>query len=413
MICLLKTNQMDNQAIMEIVSGHSIKNIIKSHWSTIFARCKNNIRDAILVNITKVLTCRTDMLGFHEYACPLCGKLKKVPLTCKSRFCSSCGKKSTDQWIRKNMSALPDTTWQHITFTMPAEFWDLFWLNRHLFKHPSKIAANIILNTAKNKNVLVGIYAAIHTFGRDLKRNVHIHLSVTRGGLNIFDHSKWINDVFFSIKVVMPAWRYQIITLLRNEYKNKNLVLPKKLALIKNYYTFNAWLDVQYKKTWVVHFAKKTNGKKRNIDYLGKYIKRPPLGETRIKNYDGHNVSFECLDHYTNTKNIKTLSAEDFIIRLITHIHDTNFRCIRYYGFLANRVRGKLLPIVHKLLNNPYVNDLIKHIKISWQQMIQNTFGYDPLECQQCGETMLLHQICFPKKISIHSLHQSLIDQRL
>jgi hypothetical protein len=27
---------------------------------------------------------------------------------------------------------LPNTEWQHITFTMPSEFWDLFWLNRGL-----------------------------------------------------------------------------------------------------------------------------------------------------------------------------------------------------------------------------------------------------------------------------------------
>lgn len=368
---------------MEIVSGHSIKNILKSHWPALFLKHGNNLRNAIVINVAKVLACRTESLGFHQYLCPHCGQSMKVPHTCKSRFCSSCGKKATDQWIRKNMAVLPDTTWQHITFTMPSELWDLFWLNRRLINNVSSLAANIILTTAKKKNALVGIYTALHTFGRDLKRNIHIHLSVTRGGLHINDHSKWVKDVFFSIKVIMPQWRYQIISLFRHEYKSGNLVLPKSLSHINNCRAFNSWLGILYKKTWVVHFCKKTNNKEQNITYLGKYLKRPPLGETRIKTYDGETVSFEYLDHYTQSKNIKTLSAEDFIIRLTTHIHDSGFRCIRYYGFLANRVRGKLLPIVHQLLKNPRFNELIRLTKIYWRQMIQRTFGFDPLKCKQ------------------------------
>ncbi len=46
---------------------------------------------------------------------------------------------------------------------------------------------------------------------------------------------------------------------------------------------------------------------KNNVDYLGKYLKRPPIGETRIKQYDGKTVSYEYLDHYTDTQEIMTL----------------------------------------------------------------------------------------------------------
>jgi len=396
---------------MEIVSGHSLKNILKNHWPDFYLKHGHNIRNDIIINVTKMLSCRTESLGCHTYVCPNCGKILNVPHTCKSRFCSSCGKKATDQWIRKNMAALPDTTWQHITFTMPSKLWCLFWLNRHLFNKISAIAANIIKNTAKKKNVLVGIYTAIHTFGRDLKRNVHIHLSVTRGGLHSVNQSTWIKDVFFNQKVIMPQWRYLIITLFRDEYKSGNLRLPKSMAFIKNYTSFNSWLNVLFNKTWVVHFCKKTNNQKRNVDYLGKYLKRPPIGETRIKSYDRKFVSFEYLDHYTNSKTIKTLTAEDFIMRLITHIHDCGFRCIRYYGFLANRVRGKLLSVVHKLLNNPLFNELIKLTKVYWRQLIFHTFGSDPLECTNCTQQMELRSITFAPKISLFSLHQEIIHK--
>lgn len=399
---------------MEFISGCSIKNIVQKHWPSVFQKCKTNVRDAIIINVAKVLACRTSLLGFHEYKCQKCGKTIKVHHTCKSRFCSSCGKKATDAWIKKNMELLPNSTWQHITFTMPSQLWKLFWLNRHLIGKPSSIAAKIILDIAKKKNVLVGIYTAIHTFGRDLKRNIHIHLSVTRGGLLMKDHSKWINDIFFSRESVMPQWRYHIIKLFREEYKNGTLVLPESLAHIKNYTTFNSWLDSLYKKTWVVHFGKKTNNKKRIVDYLSKYLKRPPIGETRIKSYDGETVSFEYLDHYTDSKTLKTLSAEDFVRRLVTHIHDTGFRCIRYYGFLANRVRGKLLPVVHKLLKNPCWDNVIqttKKIKIYWREMILKTFGHDPLKCNTCGTIMGLHAISFPSSnTSLHDFHKQIVS---
>jgi hypothetical protein len=66
---------------------------------------------------------------------------------------------------------------------MPDSLWPIFWLNRFLFNLISAIAAGIIQEISAKKNVVVGIFTALHTFGRDLKRNVHIHLSVTCGAL--------------------------------------------------------------------------------------------------------------------------------------------------------------------------------------------------------------------------------------
>lgn len=94
-------------------------------------------------------------------------------------------KKATELWIQKQNNLLPQTSWQHITFTMPHALWDFFWYNRHLFNKMGAIAADCIKTIAYQKGVIPGIFIAIHTFGRDLKRNVHIHLSTTTGGLMI------------------------------------------------------------------------------------------------------------------------------------------------------------------------------------------------------------------------------------
>ena len=126
---------------------------------------------------------------------------------------------------------------------------------------------------------------------------------------------------------------------------------------------------------------------KANVDYLGKYIKRPPLGETRIKLCDGISVTYEYLDHYTNTKETITLPVLEFIARLICHIPDKHFRNIRYYGFLSHKLRGKLLPVVYKLLNIKHVSDT--KVYITWSTMIQTTYNYVPMRCPQCKTYMV------------------------
>ncbi len=392
---------------MEIVTGISLKRIFldNNNWWRFFVKHQEQIRLAIILNVVKMLSCRSKLMGFQQYTCPKCGHSINISFSCKGRFCSSCGKKATDNWICKNFNTLPNTKWQHITFTMPSEIWSFFWLNRHLFNLLPALAAGIIKEFAKKEGILPGIFVALHTFGRDLKRNVHVHLSVTLGGL-INGNTKWKSGLYFYHLTIKKMWRYALINLLREQYKAGNLKLPPNLNHIKTYETFNSWLNFLYNKKWVVFLQKPSNNLKRNIEYLGRYIKRPPIGETRIKKYDGVNVTFEYLDHYDDTSKFLTLPVMDFIARVITHIHDSNFRCIRYFGFLANRVRGKLLPLVHSLLQS--TADISRKFFLSWRDLISQSFGYDPLLCPNCQNILELSNITFLQKIDLINQHQQI-----
>ena len=90
-------------------------------------------------------------MGYHHYVCPKCKKGIKVPHTCKSRFYSSCGKKATDDWIKTKFNTLPDTTWQHITFTMPEQLWTFFWINRYLMNKAPTDSCKYNKTTIKTK----------------------------------------------------------------------------------------------------------------------------------------------------------------------------------------------------------------------------------------------------------------------
>ena len=65
---------------------------------------------------------------------------------------------------------------------------------------------------AKKEGVTVGIFAAIHTYGRELNWNTHMHASVTMGGLDAAGNWK---DFNFRKDKIMRMWRYGIITMIR------------------------------------------------------------------------------------------------------------------------------------------------------------------------------------------------------
>lgn len=277
------------------------------------------------------------------------------------------------------------TSWQHITFTMPCELWDFFWFNRHLLNLIPALAADCIKMLAAKKKIIPGIFVALHTFGRDLKRNVHIHLSTTNGGLSQ-DTTQWKN-IFFDQATLMRMWRYRIVSLFRQQ-KSKLTIPPAIKKQLNPLFTFNHFLEKLYRKTWIVHCSKPSTDPTFNIRYLGRYIKRPPIAESKLKHYDGNEVVFNYLDHTTKTYRCFKLSAQDFIERFIQHISDHNFRMIRYYGFLAHRVRGHLLPIVYTLLHQETRNNY--SAIPTFAQLIQKDFHLNPLLCILCGAPLRL-----------------------
>ena len=319
-----------------------------------------------------------------------------MTFSCNGRFCPTCGKKATDQWVNKQLSVLPDCPFQHITFTMPGALWPYFKEDRTLLNQVAKLAAECISEIAKNKKgIKVGIFTALHSFGHDLKWNIHVHLSVTMGGL---DQSNQWKNIRFSPNILMKMWRYRIIKLLRNAKKEGKISVDEKT------------LNTAYEQHWFVHMAKLTKNANKTVSYLGRYIKRPPISMAKIKHYDGKEVTFKYIDRTDNKHKTTTFDAETFIQRLTDHIHDKNFRLIRYYGFLANCLRGNLLPIVQRLFGT--IRD--ENYQIFWRTLFKNSFGIDPLQCILCQSNMGFVGIDFGSKAKdIKKYHQALATGRM
>jgi len=357
-------------------------------WWKIYYSKKHLIRDGIKWTIVKLLSCKTKFRGYAKYTCSNhdCNHSKIICFTCKSKACSSCGKKQTEMWINKQHNILPKTQWQHITFTMPGKLWDIFWHNRDLLNIITKLAADTILSFAKTKKLTVGIFTALHTFGQDLKRNVHVHLSTTRTAIT--EDLKKLKPIFFPYQKIMYEWKSSLLSLLSKLHNSNNLILPESLKEdINPAHTFDNILYHLGSINWRVNFGKPQTSHYHNVNYLGRYVKRPPIADSRLLHYDGNIVVFNYINRKTNKNEKISFSVPDFIERFIQHIPDTNFKMIRYYGFLANRVRGELLPIVNDLLG---VTPNFVTKTISFIDLMKVNFNYDFLKCHSCGGMLKL-----------------------
>ena len=176
--------------------NHIIQDIFKDWWEPFLE--KFPVRDICKHEIAKFLLCGSKSLGYSVYECESCGNYVYVPFTCKSRFCPSCGVNSCINRSEVMPSRCLDVPHRHITFTISNFLWPFFLNDRSLLNELFDAASYTLLSWFKQQSTLEsfspGIIATLHTFGRDLKWNPHIHILVTEGAMGrktnwkVFNH---------------------------------------------------------------------------------------------------------------------------------------------------------------------------------------------------------------------------------
>lgn len=85
--------------------------------------------------------------------------------------------------------------------------------------------------------------------------------------------------------------------------------------------------------------------------------------------------------------------------RVVQHIPEKHFRMVRYYGFLANRVCGQLLPrVYHALAMEPPVAAEPPRCA----QMFKRLLRDDPFSCILCAGRMVFSH--FTVGLRVHQL---------
>ena len=156
-------------------------------------------------------------------------------------------------------------------------------------------------------------------------------------------------------------------------------------------------LKKEYTNGIYVHITEERQDLKQTVGYIGRYARRPPMSELRIKKYDGKYICFEFKNYRNNgSKVLHTLRTVEFIRKLIRHIPPHYFNLIRHYGIMASRVKK----IYHKLTDTLLgARPRVEEAK-SWDQRQEDFKGINPLICPICKITMIFVSAKHPNSLS-------------
>ena len=367
-----------------------IASIFEDHWESTYLANKDIIdkcRPNALDEIQKIIDCYNKNLGCSVYECPNCHDIIFVGHTCKSRFCSSCGYKYKNDRVESILQTAYNCNHRQIVFTIPEKLRSYFFFS---FESRINILFKAVRNTIysilneyfkKNKKGVIKKYSSktkytpvffafLHTFGRDLKWNPHIHILIAE--LKLSNNNSCIEWKFFDYDALSKRFQHILLKLLSKE-------LGKSFSKMKKFLYSN------YPNGFYVYAEpKKFKDFKSGVEYVTRYCGRVPISENRIVKYDGTNVTFSYIDHSDNKYHEVTVSASKFIMILLRHLLPSQFKIIRYYGFYRKKhsLHSTMIPLIKHHCRN-FRKSLLKH-----QASILLNFNRDPYNCPKCDTKM-------------------------
>jgi len=243
----------------------------------------------------------------------------------------------------------------------------------------------------KSENFTPGFVCVLHTFGRSLQWNPHIHVILSEGATG-------------NISVWRPFKHFNY-TFLRNAFRTALLNQLEKKIGKRKFKKTKAFIYKECTDGFYVRAKPSTLNPKDVAKYIGRYLGRPVIATSRITAYDGKFVTFWYCRHEDNVKVVEKIPAAEFIKKLIIHIPDKHFKMVRYYGIYAKHHKNsdKLI----RLIRNPYKSFLIH--SSNWRIRILTSFGYDPLRCK-CGHYYTPLEIVLKGSLLIEKYRKYLYD---
>lgn len=347
------------------------------HWAAFVEKHGSKIRPVVVKEISKFKECGNVKNGFKMLVCEGCHDLKVVPYRCKGRFCTTCSKGETEEWSRLITEDVFQVNHRHVILTIDEGLREVFLKHRKLLKGLMDEGAKLIKDYFESKHKITpGIIVGLHTFGSRLNYNPHLHMLVTMGGME--ESGEWKTYDFIPFEMLRKQWQAVVLKLIRkslNEEEKKE-VQP----LLQKAYSDNG-------KGFYVYAPKQKGNLKKQLAYIGRYIRRPAISLNRIEEYDGQQVTFRYYDKTEKKDQRETVTVEEFISRLVRHIPDEQFKTIRYYGVYSRRIKGLCKKLVSKW-QKEVRKWIVKAKRVlsrrTWAEKVREKTGKDPMVCPKC-----------------------------
>ncbi|WP_066715142.1 IS91 family transposase [Clostridium sp. Marseille-P299] len=244
----------------------------------------------------------------------------------------------------------------------------------------------------KTEHFVPGFICVLHTFGRSLQWNPHIHCLISESATG-------------NITLWRPFKHYNYLQL-RNAFRTA-LLNEMETVIEPSFKKMKSYIYKYCPNGFYVRAKPNKCDPNTAIKYIGRYLGRPVIATKRIDSYDGTNVTFHYNRHEDEKLIVETIPVLDFIARLIQHIPEKHFKMIRYYGIYARHRKedSKLRRAISKEKQRIFLSFN------RWRDSILASFGYDPLRCPNCSSSMLILELYHNKKrVPLDELYEKVMQ---
>jgi len=333
--------------------------------------------------------CRTAAQGGHVDVCPQCGREHPSYNSCGNRHCPKCQALAQEKWIEARAKRLLPVGHFHLVFTEPADLRPLSrGLPRLLHGIRFHAASATILELGRTHlEATLGVTFLLHTWTRDLRFHAHLHGLVSAGGLAL-DGSHWVptsEKFLFHVHRMGALFKGKFMDLLREAQGRGELGLTEV--------AFNVLMAKLWKQRWVVYTKRPYREAWHALAYLGRYVHRVGIANSRLLKVAGGQVTFR-----TKGKATATLPELTFLRRFLLHILPGQFTKVRHFGLYASPRPGGTLEKAKALLGDQTIPDL-------WRRPAPDE-GEEPaplavecrdLLCPDCGVLMVRKHLPRPR----------------
>jgi hypothetical protein len=220
-----------------------------------------------------------------------------------------------------------------VVFTVPQELREI--IRRHqqdLYNILLRAAAQSLIKLAGDPHDvggLIGVLCVLHTWTRTLVYHPHVHCLVPAGGVSA-DRTEWRParpSYLVPVQALSQLFRGLFRALVHQE--RPDVTIPESV----------------WTQGWVVYCKPALQGTEQVLNYLGRYVHRIALTNSRLLSIEDGHVRFRYQDAQDQRWKTMTLPAHEFIRRFLQHVLPQGFHKVRYYGLWSPVHR----PLLHQL----------------------------------------------------------------
>jgi hypothetical protein len=170
-----------------------------------------------------------------------------------------------------------------------------------------------------------GLLGVLHTWTRAMLYHPHAHFLVSAGGLSA-DGQHWVpakNSKFLlPVRALSVIFRAKVRAALQAAGLEQQV--PPKV----------------WQQSWVVHAQHAGSGQKV-LEYLGRYVFRIAISNSRLESLNEGRVTFRYRDNQTQQLKRVELSVQAFLQRFLQHVLPRGLAKVRHYGLSSSACRQR------------------------------------------------------------------------